>query len=76
MNILGLFQGIDPAACLLRDGELVSFVEEERLIRVKHAAGVFPVQSIEYCLTSAGMNLGECCCQHQPCTLKRLISIR
>src|SRR5438309_70289 len=41
MNILGLnaFHG-DSSAALLRDGQLVAALEEERLNRVKHWAGI------------------------------------
>jgi carbamoyltransferase len=59
MNIVGYFHGIDPAACLVRDGELVAFCEEERLIRYKHAPNMFPTRSIEYCLKSAGIGLRD-----------------
>jgi carbamoyltransferase len=62
MNIIGYFHGIDPAACLVRDGRLVSFCEEERLIRYKHAPGLFPVRSIEWCLKSAGLSLRDIDC--------------
>ena len=59
MNILGLnaFHG-DSAAALVRDGELVAAVEEERFRRVKHWAG-FPSQAITYCLRQAGLSLSD-----------------
>lgn len=44
----------DVAAVLLRDGELVAAVEEERFRRIKHWAG-FPTQSIQVCLAMAGI---------------------
>lgn len=59
MNIIGYFVGIDPAACLVRDGELVALIEEERLIRVKHARAIFPIRSIEYCLKQGGISLAD-----------------
>ena len=59
MNIIGYFHGIDPAACLMREGELVAFVEEERLIRYKHAASVFPIRAIDSCLEKAGLGLED-----------------
>ena len=62
MNIIGYFHGVDPAACLLVDGELVAYVEEERLIRIKHAEGLFPIRSIEYCLTAGGLELDDVDC--------------
>ena len=44
----------DVAAALLRDGELVAAVEEERFRRVKHYAG-FPRDAIRACLNIAGV---------------------
>lgn len=44
----------DVSAVLLRDGELVAAVEEERFRRVKHWAG-FPHESIRTCLKMAGV---------------------
>lgn len=48
----------DAAACLVKDGELVAAVEEERFRRVKHWGG-FPSESICYCLAEAGLSLGD-----------------
>ena len=50
MNILGLnaFHG-DASAAVLRDGQLVAAVEEERLNRIKHWAGL-PVLAAKACL--------------------------
>ena len=39
----------DAAACLVKDGDLVAAVEEERFRRIKHWGG-FPGESIRYCL--------------------------
>jgi carbamoyltransferase len=43
----------DAAAAIIRDGQLVAAVEEERFNRRKHCAG-FPAESIKYCLKAAG----------------------
>lgn len=48
--------GHDPAAALFIDGELVAAVEEERLIRRKHAKDEMPYHSARYCLQSASIN--------------------
>ena len=48
----------DAAACLVKDGELVAAVEEERFRRVKHWGG-FPSESIRYCLAEAAISLGD-----------------
>jgi|694.fasta_scaffold46315_2 carbamoyltransferase len=37
MNILGLHFGHDAAACVLRDGQVASYVMRERHARIKHA---------------------------------------
>lgn len=59
MLILGLnaFHG-DSSACIVRDGQLIAAVEEERLRRIKHWAG-FPSQSIRYCLEEANATLSD-----------------
>src|SRR5947207_9994535 len=59
MHILGInaYHG-DAAAAIIRDGELIAAVEEERFNRVKHCAG-FPTQSIEYCLKAAGISMKD-----------------
>ena len=48
----------DSSACILRDGVLVAAAEEERFRRVKHWAG-FPELAIRYCLSEAGLGLGD-----------------
>lgn len=60
MLILGLSTfGYNPAACLVRDGRLLAFVEEERFLRIKGATGRFPGKSITYCLRQAGVRLDD-----------------
>ncbi len=44
-----------PAVALLKDGEIVAMESEERFVRVKHAIGHFPVNSINFCLNFAGI---------------------
>ncbi|MFX0198098.1 MAG: carbamoyltransferase [Candidatus Hodarchaeota archaeon] len=44
----------DSAACLVRDGEILSAVQEERFTRKKHDFR-FPTNAIRYCLDSAGI---------------------
>ena len=53
MIVLGInaYHG-DVSAVLLRDGELVAAVEEERFRRIKHYAG-FPTEAIRACLKAA-----------------------
>ena len=56
MIILGInaYHG-DVAAVLLRDGELIAAVEEERFRRIKHYAG-FPREAIKTCLSMGGVD--------------------
>jgi len=59
MFILGInaYHG-DASACLVADGELVAAIEEERIRRVKHWAGL-PTEAIRWCLDHAGVRLSE-----------------
>ncbi len=59
MLILGInaFHG-DSSACIVRDGELLAAVDEERFRRIKHWAG-FPAEAIKYCLQAADANIGD-----------------
>ena len=53
----------DSSACIVRDGELLFAVAEERISRVKHDAG-FPKNAIQACLDFAGVRaeqLDEVC---------------
>ena len=43
---------------LIRDGELVAAIEEERLSRIKND-GAFPLRAIAECLRIAGISMGE-----------------
>jgi len=45
----------DTAACLLLDGRIVAFAEEERFNRQRHTKR-FPDAAIEFCLTRAGID--------------------
>jgi carbamoyltransferase len=48
----------DSAAALLKDGELVAAVQQERFSRKKHDAR-FPREAINYCLELEGLRLAE-----------------
>tara|TARA_X000000368_G_scaffold85803_1_gene65141 strand:- start:645 stop:2480 length:1836 start_codon:yes stop_codon:yes gene_type:complete len=59
MYILGISAFYhDSAACLLKDGEIVSAAQEERFTRKKHDAD-FPRCAIEYCLKEAGIGAND-----------------
>jgi carbamoyltransferase len=48
----------DSSACIVRDGELLFAVAEERISRVKHDAR-FPHLAVQACLTFAGVTAAE-----------------
>ena len=51
-------QGMDSAAALLVNGELVAAAEEERFSGKKHT-GDFPINAIRYCLAEAGLSIDD-----------------
>jgi carbamoyltransferase len=57
-TILGISTTHDSGATLLRDGELVAAVNEERFNRTKHY-GYLPFESIAYCLEEGGVSPSE-----------------
>jgi carbamoyltransferase len=60
MNILGLFgPGPNPSAALLKGGQLVALIEEERLNRIKTSPDNLPVRSAAACLKKAGLSLDD-----------------
>jgi carbamoyltransferase len=59
MHILGFnCFAHDAAAAIIRDGEMLGLVEEERFLRKKHT-GDFPKHSIEWCCQQAGIKPSE-----------------
>lgn len=58
MFTLGIHHGHDSSAALLRDGQIVADVAEERFTRIKHYCGL-PFKAVEYCLKSAGIGPEE-----------------
>ncbi len=59
MNILGInaYHG-DSSACLVVDGKVINAIEEERIRRIKHWAGL-PSEAIKWCLKSAGLEISD-----------------
>ena len=59
MYILGISAYYhDSAAALLRDGEILMAVQEERLTRKKHDPS-FPINAIKTCLESEGVSIND-----------------
>jgi len=48
----------DTAACLVEDGKLLFFLEEERITRQKHT-NQFPQNAIEWCLQKCGIGIKD-----------------
>lgn len=62
--ILGLNGGVtgaghDPAACLIEDGKILSAIEEERFVGIKHAYGLCPLNAIKYCLKENNLKITD-----------------
>lgn len=59
MIILGInAYHANASAAIIVDGRLIAAVEEERLNRVKYAAGL-PSRAVQYCLQAAGAKLSD-----------------
>lgn len=59
MYILGIHTGHDAAACLYRDEELVAYIKEERLSRIKNQGGLFNLKAINEVLKIAGIDRAD-----------------
>jgi carbamoyltransferase len=62
--VLGLYGGAnpgqhDPAAALVKDGEIVAVCEEERYLRIRSAWGRLPVRAISDCLRMADISMAQ-----------------
>jgi len=59
MYILGInaYHG-DSSAAIIKDGKIISAIEEERIRRIKHWAG-FPSESIKFCLKDANISIED-----------------
>jgi len=59
MYVLGIhFCGHDTSACLVKDGIVVAFAEEERFVHQKHTVA-FPHEAIKYCLNSQNITTSD-----------------
>ena len=60
MTTLGIYNlGSDPSAAIIRNGHAVAYVEEERLIRYKHANDVFPIRAIDQVMQLSNVNWSD-----------------
>jgi carbamoyltransferase len=59
MYILGISAFYhDSSACLIKDGEIIAAVQEDRFTRIKHDNS-FPHNSIEYCIEESNISCSE-----------------
>lgn len=58
MYILGIYNGHNSTATLLKDGTVVASASEERFVGIKNFTG-FPESAINYCLKQAGIKSSE-----------------
>lgn len=59
MNILGISCNYhDSAACLIKNGEVVVAVQEERFNRIKNSPE-FPINAINYCIQKGGITFDD-----------------
>ncbi|MFI7635174.1 carbamoyltransferase [Nonomuraea sp. NPDC049400] len=61
MRVLGInaIGHHDASVCLIEDGRVVAFAEEERFIRDKHARGRQPVNAVRWCLDSRSLTWAD-----------------
>src|SRR3990172_7218987 len=52
-------RGHDASACLVIDGRIIAFAEEERFIRKRYSYDSLPVLSIAYCLQEARISVED-----------------
>ncbi len=59
MIILGLnIHHPNASACVIKDGKVLFFIEEERIVRIKNWDG-FPTNSIEQCLNYCNLKIDD-----------------
>ena len=49
----------DTSAAIAKNGKIIAAVEEERMVRIKHAKDIFPIRSIDYCLKQADVSFSD-----------------
>lgn len=61
MIILGINGGYehDASACIVVNGELKAYAEEERFVKIKHSVGYLPIYSVWYCLNELQISMND-----------------
>lgn len=52
-------KGHDASACLLVDGKIIAFAEEERFTRKRYSYDSLPINAIAYCLKEGNVSIDE-----------------
>lgn len=58
MYVLGLHQGHDSSATLVKNGKIIASAAEERFTRIKHY-GLLPLKSLDFCLKFAKIEIAD-----------------
>ena len=58
MIVLGIYDGHNSSACVIKDGSVVAAVEEERIVRVKNYNG-FPTHAVKLVLELSGVDMSQ-----------------
>ena len=62
MYILGISAFYhDSSACLIKDGQILFAIQEERYTRIKHDQS-FPINAIKACLNGAKISIADIDC--------------
>ena len=60
MIVLGVFgPGANSSAALIKEGKLISLIEEERLSRIKTSPNGLPLKSASKCLEMGKINISD-----------------
>lgn len=59
MYILGIHDGHDASVCLIKDGNIVYYIQEERLNGIKHFGVALPMRALDLCLKVNGITQND-----------------
>lgn len=59
MYILGIHNGHDASVALIRDGEIIYYVQEERLNGIKHFGAALPLRALDLCFETLNISQND-----------------
>ncbi len=59
MYILSIHNGHDASVALIKDGQIVYYVQEERLNGIKHFGGALPMRALDQCFQSLNISQND-----------------